>query len=46
MPEIFDLLTEGCGWTAAEYENWPARTLVGALLEPETGTDDPHTDDR
>lgn len=34
MPEIFDRLTEGCGWTPAEYESWLARTLVAALLEP------------
>ncbi|MFI6742633.1 hypothetical protein ACIBI9_57875 [Nonomuraea sp. NPDC050451] len=35
--ENFEKLTEVCGWSEAEYEEWLASILAAALLEPPAG---------
>jgi AcrR family transcriptional regulator len=32
--EVFERLTDICGWSAGDYEDWLTRLLVSALLDP------------
>jgi len=32
--DLFESLTQTCGWTVPEYEDWLTALLVATLLEP------------
>jgi hypothetical protein len=36
-PESYDLLVRQTGYSVDRFEQWTARTLVAALLEPDSG---------
>ena len=40
--EVFERLTETCGWTSKEYQDWLALLLVSALLEPTAASGPSH----